>query len=141
MTLTAEQFGQVLHSLGAIPMSGVEDKRRAARITHRCNVQITLGSDPRNGKKIEVLVRDFSPRGICILLDNSVRSGANFIIRLGRPNEEDIHLLCTVVHCRDMGEKMFVIGAEFTCLVDTTAKPLGSDTVVDLQRIRKSMLD
>ncbi len=143
MDLTAEQFAEVLNSLGDGHNVGPRDKRRAARVTHRCRAAITLGSKIGAGARVSVTVKDFSPRGICLVRAEEMPTGSNFIISLGRRGGSPVHILCTVVHCRSVSKDMHTIGAEFTCIVDANpTRPQHTDAgPSEEDRIRSSMLD
>jgi hypothetical protein len=139
MDLTAEQFAEVLNSLGEGRYNAA-DKRRAQRVTHRCRASITLGTEIGAGPRVSVTVKDFSPRGICLVRAEKMEDGSNFIIALGRRGSPPVCILCTVVHCKAVSKEMHTIGAEFTCLID--AKPPAAAMGQDEQdRIRSSMLD
>jgi len=143
MDLTAEQFAEVLKSLGEGRYSAPSDKRRAARVTHRCRAAITLGSQVGAGQRISVTVKDFSPRGICLVRAEEMRNGSNFIIALGRRGGPPVYILCTVVHCQAVSKEMHTIGAEFTCIIDATPPKPQPATAgpSEADRIRSSMLD
>lgn len=142
MDLTAEQFSEVLKSLGE-SRHAPSDKRRAPRITHRCRAAITLGSELNSGRRVSVTVKDFSPRGICLVRAEEMRAGSNFIIALGRKGAPPICILCTVVHCQAVSKDMHTIGAEFTCIVESTERKPEPVTAgpSEADRIRSSMLD
>src|SRR2546423_7289004 len=120
MNLTADQFAEVLHTLKApVENATTDEKRRAARVLHCARVPITEGADARHGPTTTVMVKDLSPRGICIGHDAQMEIGANFILRLSREDSTEIHLLCTVAWCREESMSMYMIGAEFICQLDT----------------------
>lgn len=143
MDLTAEQFAEVLKSLGDGRHYTPSDKRRAPRVTHRCRAAITLGRDISAGPRVSVTVKDFSPRGICLVRAEELRAGSNFIIALGRRAAPPVYILCTVVHCQAVSKQMHTIGAEFTCIIDATPpSPARAATgPSEEERIRSSMLD
>ena len=143
MDLTAEQFADILKSLGEGRNAAPSDKRRAARVTHRCRAAITLGSDIRSAQRASVTVKDLSPRGICLVRAEEIRTGSNFIIALGRKGAPPVCILCTVVHCQAVSKGMHTIGAEFTCIIDANP-PAPEPAAVgasEEDRIRSSMLD
>ena len=141
MDLTAEQFAEVLKSLGDGRHFAPSDKRRAPRVTHRCRAAITLGSQVKTGQRVSVTVKDFSPRGICLVRAEAMRNGSNFIISLGRRGAPPVHILCTVVHCHAVSKNMHTIGAEFTCIIDATPPKPATAGPSEADRIRSSMLD
>ena len=143
MDLTAEQFAEVLNSLGDGRNFAPSDKRRAARVTHRCRAAVTLGSDVATGQRVSVTVKDFSPRGICLVRAEEMPPGSNFIMSLGRRGGMPVYILCTVVHCKAVSKEMHTIGAEFTCIIDATPPKPQPATAgpSEADRIRSSMLD
>jgi len=143
MDLTAEQFAEVLNSLGDGRNSAPSDKRRAPRVTHRCRAGITLGNEIGAGQRVSVTVKDFSPRGICLVRAEEMPAGSNFIMSLGRRGGPPVSILCTVVHCKAVSKNMHTIGAEFTCIIDAAPpQPAAAiDGPSEEERIRSSMLD
>ena len=138
MDLTAEQFAEILKSLNELSRQP-SDKRRAPRVNHRCRALITRGKELHSGLSESVSVRDFSPRGICILCPKPMAGGENFIICMSRRGSSPVHILCTVVHCNAVSKEMHTIGAEFTCVLDHSVRP--AVTRGDLARIRDGVLD
>jgi hypothetical protein len=112
-------------------------------VTHRCRAAITLGSDIHREHRMSVTVKDFSPRGICLVRAEEIPAGSNFIISLGRRGGPPVCILCTVVHCQAVSKNMHTIGAEFTCIIDATPpEPAPAAAGAgELDRIRGSMLD
>jgi hypothetical protein len=143
MDLTAEQFAEVLRSLGDSRHLAPSDKRRAERVTHRCRAAITLGNRVAAGRRVSVTVKDFSPRGICLVRAENMDRGSNFIISMGRRGGPPVYILCTVVHCQAVSKNMHTIGAEFTCIIDTALpRPDPANACPSQEdRIRSSMLD
>ena len=63
--------------------------------------------------------------------------GQQFLTQLPGKAGGSVWFLCTVMHCRAVNDKLFRIGAEFTCTVQPPADDAGAQQV---DRIRQSML-
>src|SRR5688500_8761427 len=112
MNLSAEQFADVLFSLSE-PKDKKQDQSRTVRLSHRCRVTIMLGRDVQSGITTLVTVKDFSPRGICILHKSELPRGTNLVIQLERAEGPPVHILATVAYCRAEDKLTYTIGAEF----------------------------
>jgi hypothetical protein len=140
MRLSAEQFAElvaVLRSDRAQPRRQHE-KRRCHRIAINASIPIELILDGRRSPAIDVTVRDFSTRGMCLLYHSPLENGQQFICILRRHSGGHVALLCTVVQCRRLTDKFFGIGAEFTC---TLAHATTAYESAETARIRQSVLD
>jgi hypothetical protein len=149
MNLSAEQFADLLVSLAEHGLANKrDDKRRATRLTHHCQVPIMLGRDVQTGITTTVTVKDFSPRGMCILHTSELPRGSDLVIRLERSEGGPVHILATVAYCRPQDKTLFAIGAEFTCILDSPAAAAAAAATTtpesaseDLARIRQSVLE
>src|SRR5687767_11037345 len=116
MHLTAKQFEHIVSPLELGEKAPATNKRRAMRVAHRCRTAITpITEDNRPQTPLNVMVRDLSPRGVCIVYDKEIPQGTNFILRLTRPEGLPVSILCMVAYCRSINESVYTIGAEFTC--------------------------
>lgn len=86
-----------------------------------------------------VSIRNFSPRGICIVSPSSMLRGRVFVARLPR-GETTINLLYTVVHCTFQASRQHVIGAELSCVLRPTDKVVNRDDA-QVESLRHSILD
>jgi hypothetical protein len=135
MNLSPEQFASVINSLQE-PLGGESEKRRARRVLHRARVPIIVdGGTPRERQAV-VTVRDLSPRGVGLLHNERLPRGTSFVMRIERAGGPRVQVLCTVAHCRLQRGGVYIIGAEFTCLISTPPPP----TADNLERIRRSVL-
>ncbi|MDB5296320.1 MAG: hypothetical protein JWO31_2303 [Phycisphaerales bacterium] len=143
MSLSAEQFASVVGSVER-PSVPHHEKRRAPRVVYRARVQIMLGG----GKQVMTTVRDISSRGVGLMHGEPLEAGSQFVLQLPRGKQTPAALLCTVAYCRQQHASMFVIGAEFTCVLNcaVAAAPAAAGSARDeaeskeLERIRKSIL-
>ena len=117
------------------------DKRRAARCEMRIAVKISFDplADLASWKDAEM--RDLSPRGVRVATDQAMTPGTSFLISLPAVGGSGATpLLCRSVHCQQVGNRLFVIGAEFIGKVDPQPKPQ-NDSSAEEERIRRSILD
>jgi hypothetical protein len=158
MELTAEQFAEIVgHLNGVAGPDSSKDKRRATRIERRTRMTITpiagadgtsdsgdgAGATPGAPAAIVVMVKNLSSRGLALVADREMVAGSQFMFRLARKDETNgvpVDLLCTVVHCEEVADEVYSIGAEFTCIVGDGIenKAGGGD---EAQRIRTTILE
>jgi hypothetical protein len=138
MELSAEEFSRIVHSLG---ISGTADgqtgNRRAARVTRQAQLSIVPIRNGRPGTALTVRVKDLSSRGVGFVHDKRMKAASQFLLRMTREELPPIEILCTVVHCAQVSNEIWSIGAEFTCVAPDAATP--SDAI-EMERIRHSML-
>jgi hypothetical protein len=143
MELTAEQFAEIVgHLNGIASPDSAKDKRRATRIERR--TRITISPVPGSGcaqtpSPMVVMVKNLSSRGLALTADREVPPGAQFMFRLAREDgrQAPVEILCTSVHCREVTDGVFSVGAEFTCIVTQPTQPQDAG---ETSRIRSSML-
>jgi hypothetical protein len=154
MDLSFDEFVEILASFRTRDRSkDAGDKRRARRIGHRAQVFITpcnsnTSSDDKRlaalaiQTRVSVLLRDFSPRGVSLLCEEALERGQSFVLHLKQTAGKSVEMLCTVVHCRAGGKGQYLVGAEFSCVVDSEEAPRdAAPRELDLDRIRHSILD
>jgi hypothetical protein len=141
MHLTAKQFENIVAPLKEGDAAALTNKRRAIRVAHRCRTSIMpVAECNRPQSSLNVMVKDISPRGVCILYDKEIDRGTNFILRLTRSEGHPVSILCTVAYCRQINTSVYTIGAEFTCVIPDDGHP-GVDSDTDAARIRERMMD
>jgi c-di-GMP-binding flagellar brake protein YcgR len=149
MKLSAELFADFAACLEGSPRAGKQDeRRRAARVTVRASVPVTLvnAMNAAEGQTVFAKVRDFSPRGVNIHFPTALQPGQQFILKLQRSDGQLISILSTVLHCHEVSAQLHRVGAEFTCVLHdlpvTSSAQLdhGRDDNDQAERIRKSML-
>jgi hypothetical protein len=115
MQLSAEEFADMIDSLQcALRTPKGAEQRRAQRVKREVRMTITPVNDGGRETPVAVLVRDVSAGGIGLLYQRRMPRQARFILRLPRPQEKPLSILCTVMHCQRMGSHLFSVGAEFT---------------------------
>ncbi len=139
MQLSFERFNEIIDQLHTDAASN-GDKRRARRVALQFHVRITpiLGSSRLVAERARV--KDFSPRGLCILFTKPLKAGQQFVLNLTTQNNEQAELLCRAVHCRKARRGVYLIGAEFDCLLNETTQHHCEPNKSDLDRIRESIL-
>jgi hypothetical protein len=149
MELSAELFSQIVASVGADPSKRLKhEKRRADRLALRLDVRITPSVDPlsieaASPRSVLGTIRDLSSRGVSLEHRTPMAYGAQFLLHLlSNKGQPAVHLLCSVVHCREsQQDNCYIIGAEFTCVQDS---PVDAGSLADgnqVDRIRHSILD
>jgi len=138
MELSAEEFSRIVHSLGmSAAADGPEGHRRAARVSRQAQLSIVPIKNGRPGTGMTVRVKDLSSRGIGFVHDKRMKQASQFLLRMTREELPPIEILCTVVHCAQLSNEIWSIGAEFTCVAPVAATP---DDATEMERIRHSML-
>lgn len=142
MKLPAEQFAELFESLGTVSHSRTgRDGRRALRMEYQTSAKITLCSGDMKDRPFTVTVKDFSLRGIRILLSTPLASGAQFIIEIPRKKTTPVAILCTVMHSTKSRNDQYSIGAEFTCVVPPAIHASADVQHRAIQRIRESIIE
>jgi hypothetical protein len=142
MDLTEKQFAELVEGIGPAPAGGIgRDKRNAPREGQQATLVITLvdmGVPVKLGESLSVTVRDFSPRGIGILLDRKLVKGTRFVAKMTRKSELPLAVLYTAAHCRQLNAHLYLVGAEFTSLLASGMKDAQRDP--ERERISASSL-
>jgi hypothetical protein len=151
MELTAEQFAEIVgHLNGIASPDSSKDKRRATRIERRTRIAISPigsgGAAPAEAagapvKPVVVMVKNLSSRGMAMVADREMKVASQFMLKLAREDARSgaaVELLCTVVHCEEVSDGVFSVGAEFTCIVGQAIENVAGG---DAKRIQDSILD
>lgn len=145
MELTAQQFAEIVEAVQRdAKRDNGRDKRRAPRAEQQATVVITpvagTPARPQPTKALSVTVRNFSSRGAAVILNQYLPKGEQFVLRLARVGSpKPVSILCTVAHCRRINPTMFVVGAEFACVVDEN-NPGACDDAMEQHRISSAIL-
>jgi PilZ domain len=143
MELTAEQFAEIVgHLNGIASPESAKDKRRATRIERRTRITIAPvagGGCGDPATPLVVMVKNLSSRGMALIADREIPPGAQYMLRLAHEDGQraPVELLCTSVHCKEVSDGVFSVGAEFTCIVGQAVEQQNAD---ETSRIRNSML-
>lgn len=141
MKFTDSQFLEVVKILQSVsPTPRRNDQRRAPRAEIRLAVDLKMESgfdDPW----LKAELRDISPRGLRLEMDQAISIGANFQMRLPtKPGfKAFVPLICRVIYCKPSRScDSFTIGAEFSGAASETSTEEISES--EKERIRKSIL-
>jgi hypothetical protein len=138
--LSAEQLSQIAETFKDMKVDRQQQNRRAPRVHHTAKTTIYRLARKPADTALPVQMRDLSARGCSFLVSEKLARETNFIMRFSRKGALPVSVLCTVMHCRAHGEQ-FLIGAEFTCLVDIQrAARLAEQSPAEMKRISESIL-
>ena len=132
MQLSGEAFRQIVMQLkGAC---GKSDKRSKPRVGMRNHVMLSLfegakgstaqrkgaaGGGPAGGmQQVEVMIRDLSPGGICIVHTVRLPAKTLFAIQLPVAGQRNLKAIYVVKHCEPLDAGLFRIGAALLKLDD-----------------------
>lgn len=139
--LSAELFAHILSMVPTTPESARPSVRRAPRVEHPCQMEISLGNDQSPGARSTIDVKDFSARGIGFVSPLELPVGAPFVAHLDSSDGRHVRILSTVVHSQRYDQSQQLYGAEFTCLLDQTPEYHAEPTAEDLMVVRSSIID
>jgi hypothetical protein len=131
--LTAKQIASIVAADMAADATG-HDLRRRRRFAYQGQIQIRL---ERNDEPETVSVIDIATHGVRISYSRELQRHATFVARFPRYEGHDLSVLCTVAHCQAHANRLYTIGAEFTCVLTADEKP-SSETE---DRIREALLE
>jgi hypothetical protein len=135
MSLTAEQFHQIVESLRSDTLSKRSyEKRSAPRVGVRTKLAvIPLGpapavppgaapalvtGAPAGSATTHVWVRDISADGIGLLHSSPMDVGARFVAHFHRAGRPPMAVAYTVTHCKTISKTLFTIGAKLDRILD-----------------------
>jgi hypothetical protein len=136
MKLSAEQYRELAASFGLCESGQGHERRRAGRVALNASATCSLIDDGQVGEPRCVQVKDFSPRGLGIIVPEMMHPGSQFVLTLARQSGGNVSILCTVAQCRPC-DQGFLIGAELTCTLPSRTIIPDDD---DLDRVRRSVL-
>lgn len=139
MKLSAEQFAELEATFKPQGSPRRLDRRRANRTDLRARIRITPIAAGEQLESFEVMVCDFSARGIAFLHSTPMVDSDQFITQLPRRSGGSVQLLCTVMHCVEISADEFRIGADFTSTTPVTGQEDGTSTI-GTRRTKESML-
>lgn len=141
MKLSAEQFAELAASFDARQSTTTHERRRAARLDLTARVKIIPIVSGKRLAPTQIMVCNFSARGLSFIYEQPMERGRQFITELPRKSGGVLEMLCTVVHSDPVGSNAYRMGAEFTCTVPgaQSAGTSQGDTE-EMKRIRESML-
>jgi hypothetical protein len=129
--LTPQQLATILAA--GTPRDARFEPRRARRFPYQGEIQIRL-HDQDELEMVSVL--DLSSRGLRISCSHELRRNMTFVAFFPRFAGFELSVLCTVAHCQPHANRMYTIGAEFTCVLQESSSDPNSQS-----RIRDAILN
>jgi hypothetical protein len=124
--LPAQQLAEIIQCLkgGAGPSAGAE-KRQSSRLEIQANVVVAPLTGPgKIGKPLNTLTRDISFTGIGLLNTIPMEKETLFVIRFPRLNKASLLVLAKVMHCRQLADSLYAIGAEYVEVMESEHQAL-----------------
>lgn len=132
MTLSNEQFQEIISNLVSDQSKKLGEKRREPRVGVRFEAMVTpLTLDDNGVHKMPVIVRDISPSGINVLSHKNMQPATEFILDLPMSDQSSMLLArYEVRHCKTFSDTMYSIGAKLVNVTDAPPAPdaLGSNS-------------
>jgi c-di-GMP-binding flagellar brake protein YcgR len=97
------------------------DRRRDMRVRLRVDAQICPWKKNRQGEPFTVRIEDFSPGGVGLMHAEPLPIGSEYLLRVPRPQMDELVVLLSVVRCRPMEDRTFLIGMELSSVMDRTS--------------------
>jgi hypothetical protein len=97
------------------------DRRRDPRITLRTEAEICAWKQNTQGQPFNVRIQDFSPSGVGLLHTAEMKIGDEYLLRVPRPEMEELVVLLTVARCKPMEDGNFWVGMELSSVMDRNA--------------------
>ena len=94
------------------------DRRRDLRVKYRVEAQICSWQNNRQGVPFTVRIEDFSPTGVGLVHSAPLDLGSEYLIKVPRPNAEELIVLLTVVRCVRHVDGSYLIGLELSSVMD-----------------------
>lgn len=96
------------------------DRRRDTRVKYRVEAQIAPWKRNKQGQPFTVKVEDFSPGGVGVVHGTALELGDEYLIKVPRPQADELVVLMTVVRCVKQDEDTWLIGMELSSVMDRT---------------------
>ena len=111
------------------------ERRRDPRVNLRTEAQIAQWKRNQQGSSFTVRIMDFSPSGVGLVHTAELKIGSEYLLRVPRPEMEELVVLMTVVRCKPLEDGTFWIGMELSSVMDRSASGKLVDVVRGQQRI------
>jgi hypothetical protein len=115
VNLNEEQIEEVLDRLDALPIIGVGERRRDARVPWRYpRLVLEIGEGPEATTDIVTAVtRNISKGGMSFLFHHTLFPRQHLAVIIPTPNRPSWPLKARVIRCRPVDPQIFEIGARF----------------------------
>ena len=97
------------------------DRRRDARLRLRVDAQICPWKKNQQGEPFTVRIEDFSPGGVGLTHTQPLAVGSEYLLRVPRPEMDELVVLLSVVRCKPMEDGNFLVGMELSSVMDRTS--------------------
>jgi hypothetical protein len=94
------------------------DRRRDPRISVRTDAEICAWQRNQQGQPFSVRIQDFSPGGVGLLHTAEMKVGGEYLLRVPRPEMDELVVLLTVARCKPLEDGTFWIGMELSSVMD-----------------------
>src|SRR5438552_11767436 len=97
------------------------ERRRDTRLRMRVDAQICPWKDNRQGEPFTVRIEDFSPGGVGLSHARPLAAGSEYLLRVPRPNMDELVVLLSVRRSKPQEDGNFHIGMELSSVMDRTS--------------------
>jgi c-di-GMP-binding flagellar brake protein YcgR len=94
------------------------DRRRDLRVKYRVEAQICSWQNNKQGVPFTVRIEDFSPSGVGLIHTAPLDLGSEYLIKVPRPNAEELIVLLTVARCKQQEDGTYLVGLELSSVMD-----------------------
>ena len=94
------------------------DRRRDLRVKYRVEAQICSWQNNKQGVPFTVRIEDFSPSGVGLIHTAPLDPGSEYLIKVPRPNAEELIVLLTVARCKQQDDGTYLVGLELSSVMD-----------------------
>ena len=123
MTLTAEQFQEIIASLRSDSSAGRHsEKRLGPRVGLRAKIVVAPMLEAAGlARWTSVWLRDLSTDGIGITHTEAIPPGTRLVARFPRRGLRPLEVIYVVAHCRPLAKQLHRIGARLERVIDDEA--------------------
>lgn len=140
MSLTAQQYGEVVSHFRQGGSAAGREKRRASRVDINGTVELAVLNKGAPAKRFSVCARDISINGLGLLSSVPIDKGQPFVVILPRGKGEPINVMCEATYCGTMADGIHSIGCRFTRVLTAAVFAKLEAAAIDVARIRESVL-
>jgi hypothetical protein len=111
------------------------DRRRDERVNLRADAEICHWKDNRQGVPFTVRIQDFSHSGVGLLHTAEMKVGNEYLLRVPRPEMDELVVLLSVVRCKPTEDGNFWVGLELSSVMDRNSMGKLVDVLREPRRI------
>jgi len=120
MSLTYDQKSEIRMAFDEAFVPEPE-RRRDLRVKTRVEAQICAWKKNKQGEPFTVRIEDFSPGGVGLLHPTPLPTGSEYLLRVPRPEMDELVVLLQVVRCKPLEDGNFHVGMELCSVMDRTS--------------------